>query len=73
VERLLRRPFTHSEVEPVACDFLPVSKITRRQRPGGTLTGLGQEALAAELQRYREVVALAKRKHLSPSTFAYGV
>ncbi len=37
------------------------------------ITGLGQKSLAAELQRYREVVALAKRKHLSPRTFAYGV
>ncbi len=37
------------------------------------LTGLGQKALAAELQRYREVVAVAKQKRLSPSTFAYGI
>ena len=37
------------------------------------ITGLGQKALVAELQRYREVVAIAKRKHLSPSTFAYGI
>lgn len=36
------------------------------------ITGLGQRALAAELQRYREVVAVAKRKQLSPSTFAHG-
>ena len=28
------------------------------------LTGLGQKALAAELDRYREVVAVAKRKTL---------
>ncbi len=37
------------------------------------ITGLGQKALAAELQRYREVVAVAKQKRLSPSTFAYGL
>ncbi len=37
------------------------------------ITGLGQKALAAELQRYREVEAVAKRKSLSPSTFAYGI
>ncbi len=37
------------------------------------ITGLGQNALAAELQRYREVVAVAKQKRLSPSTFAYGI
>ena len=36
------------------------------------IAGLGQEALAAELQRYREVVAVAKQKRLSPSTVAYG-
>ncbi len=37
------------------------------------ITGLGQKALAAELQRYREFVAVAKQKRLSPSTFAYGI
>ncbi len=37
------------------------------------LTGLGKKALAAELERYREVVAVAKQKRLSPNTFAYGV
>ena len=34
------------------------------------LTGLGQKALAAELTRYREVVAVAKHKRLSPTTAA---
>src|SRR6185436_5774519 len=34
------------------------------------ITGLGQKALAAELQRYREVVAVAKR--LSPNSLSYG-
>lgn len=37
------------------------------------MTGLGQKALAAELARYREIVAVAKQKRLSPDTFAYGV
>jgi len=37
------------------------------------LTGLGQEALAAELDRYREVVAVARRKTCSPGTYAYGM
>ncbi len=37
------------------------------------ITGLGQKALAAELQRYREVVAVAKQKRLSPSAFAYDI
>lgn len=32
------------------------------------ITGLGRKALAAELQRYEDVVALAKRKSRSPAT-----
>ena len=36
------------------------------------ITGLGQAALAAELERYREVVAVAKKKQLAPTSFAYG-
>ena len=35
------------------------------------ITGVGQSALAAELERYREVVAVAKQKQLAPSFFAY--
>ncbi len=37
------------------------------------ISALGQKALAAELERYREVVSLAKRRPLSPSTHAYGI
>ena len=37
------------------------------------ITGLGQKALAAELERYRRVVAVAKQKRLSPNTFTYGI
>lgn len=37
------------------------------------ITGEGQKALAAELKRYREVVAIAKQNRFSPNTFAYGV
>ena len=37
------------------------------------ITGLGQKALAAELERYREVVAVGKRKMLSLNTYAYGI
>jgi DNA-binding PadR family transcriptional regulator len=36
------------------------------------ITGLGRNALAAELQRYHEVVALAKRNRLFPTTYAHG-
>jgi DNA-binding PadR family transcriptional regulator len=37
------------------------------------ITGLGQRALAAELERYREVVAVAKQERLSPNAIAYGI
>ena len=36
------------------------------------ITGLGRKAVAAELERYREVVAVAKRKILLPKN-AYGI
>ncbi len=36
------------------------------------ITGIGQSALAAELERYRGVVAVARRKQLAPASFAYG-
>lgn len=35
------------------------------------LTGAGQKALAAELERYREVVSVAKSKRLSLNASAY--
>jgi len=37
------------------------------------ITALGQATLAAELERYREVVAVARKKQLAPSSFAYGI
>src|SRR5678810_708024 len=37
------------------------------------ITRLGQTTLAAELERYREIVALAKKKQLAPNFFAYGI
>ena len=37
------------------------------------ITGVGQKALEAELERYREVVAVAKRKQLASNAFAYGI
>jgi DNA-binding PadR family transcriptional regulator len=36
------------------------------------ITALGQKALAAELQRYRDVVAVARGKRLSPNALSYG-
>ena len=38
-----------------------------------TLTGLGRRALNAELDRYREVVAVASKKRISPNAFADGI
>ncbi|MDZ4860018.1 MAG: helix-turn-helix transcriptional regulator [Candidatus Hydrogenedentes bacterium] len=35
------------------------------------ITGLGQQALAAELERYRAVVAVAKQKRLLPKTWVH--
>ena len=36
------------------------------------ITAPGEEALAAEVARYRRVVAVAKQRRLSPNSFAYG-
>jgi DNA-binding PadR family transcriptional regulator len=36
------------------------------------ITGSGKKALAAELERYRELVTVAKQKRLLPGTMAYG-
>lgn len=36
------------------------------------ITGLGQKALAAELKRYCEVVAVAQQKRLTPNRASYG-
>ena len=36
------------------------------------ITAPGQKALAAELERYREVVAVAKQMRLSPNAVVYG-
>lgn len=35
------------------------------------ITAAGQNSLEAELERYREVVAVARRKKLAPTTYAY--
>jgi len=37
------------------------------------ITSLGQKALAAELERYREVVAVADLRRVSPNGCAYGI
>ena len=38
-----------------------------------TLTGLGRRALEAEVDRYRDVVAVAQEKRISPNAFADGI
>jgi len=35
------------------------------------ITGLGQQALAAELQRYRQIIAVAERKRISRKKLPY--
>ena len=37
------------------------------------LTGMGAEALAAELERYQRIVTLAQERKLYPKTFVYDV
>ena len=37
------------------------------------ITALGQTTLAGELERYREVVAIARKKQLASNSFAYGL
>src|SRR5688500_11440970 len=37
------------------------------------ITGMGAEALAAELERYNRIVTLAKDRKLYPKTSSYGV
>jgi DNA-binding PadR family transcriptional regulator len=48
-------------------------KMDDERRVYYTITGVGQKALAAELERYRDVVAIAQQKRLSPIPFAYAV
>jgi len=37
------------------------------------ITGVGEKALAAELERYRHIVGVAKKLELIPKTFSYEV
>src|SRR5215207_8426380 len=49
------------------------SELDDERRVYYRITAVGQATLAAELERYREVVAVAKTKQLAPSSFAYGI
>jgi len=37
------------------------------------ITGIGAQALAAELERYQRIVTIAQQRKLFPKTFAYGI
>lgn len=47
-------------------------KLDDERRVYYTITALGRKTLAAELQRYREVVAVARRKSLLPKEIGVG-
>lgn len=49
----------------------PDPSLSDERRVYYAVSGLGQITLAAELERYREVVAVAKK--LSPHMFSYGI
>ncbi len=51
----------------------PDPEIDDERRVYYRITAQGQEALAAELQRYREVVLLADAQPDVPNAFAYGI
>lgn len=55
---------SHKRVDPAVDD---------ERRIYYTLTAAGRTALRAELERYREVVAVAAEKHLTPNAFADAV
>ncbi len=58
------------EVLTVKCGKKVDPKMDDDRRVYYKITALGQKALAAELERYREVMAVAKR--LSPNSLIYG-
>jgi DNA-binding PadR family transcriptional regulator len=55
------------------CDKKVDPELDDERRVYYKITALGSAALAAELDRYREVVAVAKKKQLAPNFSAYGV
>ena len=48
------------------------SKMGKERRIYYKITGLGQKAFEAELERYRQVVAIARERQLSFNLFVYG-
>jgi len=55
------------------CDKEVDPELDDERRVYYKITALGQATLAAELERYREVVAVAKKKQLAPNFLAYGI
>lgn len=51
-------------------DRRPDSALDDERRIYYAITGAGRKALTAELDRYREVVAVATEKRLTPNAFA---
>ena len=54
-------------------DKRPDPELDDERRIYYALTGAGRKALQAELDRYREVVAVAREKRLTPNAFANGI
>ena len=54
-------------------DKLVDPEMDDQQRIYYRITGVGIKALAAELERYKQLVTLARERKLLPKTFAYGV
>ena len=48
------------------------AKLDDERRIYYKITGPGKRALAAELERYREVVGVARQKRLAPKPITYG-
>lgn len=49
------------------------SKLDDERRVYYKITALGQATLVAELERYRQVVAVARKKRLAPNSFAHAI
>ncbi len=49
------------------------AKLDDERRIYYKITGLGKSALASELERYREVVGVARQKRLAPKPISYGI
>lgn len=54
-------------------DKKPDPKLDDERRVYYKITALGQATLAAELERYREVMAVARKNQLAPNFLVYGL